>query len=255
MAKSLLNSPAAQVLIGSTIGLYMRLVGATTRWRDVNRVGAERLWAEGGGVIACVWHGRFMLAHKLWSFKPGVQPIQMLISQSREGAVVTHAAHMVGSGVIRGSAAKKLKDGGAKSKGGFEAMREMARHLNAGGAICLTPDGPRGPRMRARLGPVQLAKLTGAPLLCMTWSMNRRVTLKSWDRLMFPLPFGRGARVWGALIHVPRDADDVTLERARLALEAEMNRIAAEADRLAGGPTIEPAPVDPVESAEAAMAR
>ena len=30
----------------------------------------------------------------------------------------------------------------------------------------------------------------------------------SWDRVMFALPFGRGAVVWEGPLHVPGDADD-----------------------------------------------
>ena len=38
------------------------------------------------------------------------------------------------------------------------------------------------------------------------------------------------------------DASDAEVEAVRLALEAEMNRIAAEADRIASVPVIQPAP-------------
>ncbi|MES1202916.1 MAG: hypothetical protein ABUS57_15875, partial [Pseudomonadota bacterium] len=69
-----------------------------------------------------------------------------------------------------------------------------------------------------------------------------RIVMGSWDSFILPLPFGRGALVWGELIHVPRDANAEQIEVARVALENELNRISAEADRLAGAPVIEPAP-------------
>jgi lysophospholipid acyltransferase (LPLAT)-like uncharacterized protein len=87
-----------------------------------------------------------------------------------------------------------------------------------------------------------LAKLSGAPLLPMAWSSNSRRVLGSWDSFILPYPFGRGARVWGEPIHVPRDADDAQMEAARLALEAELNRVSRRADELAGVAPIEPAP-------------
>lgn len=235
MLKQLLGNPVLQFLIGRTIGLHILIVAWTTRWRRVNRVVAERLWAEGGGVIGCVWHGRFMLTHALWSFRPGDQPATFLISQSREGGIAAHAARSVGADVIRGSAAK-----GAKRKGGVEATRAMKRHLENGGLVGVTPDGPKGPRMRVKIGPVQIAKMTGAPLLPLAWSTRWRITAKSWDRMLIPLPFGAGALVWGDPIYVPADADAAALEAARAALETEMLRITDEADRLAGAPRIEP---------------
>jgi lysophospholipid acyltransferase (LPLAT)-like uncharacterized protein len=93
-------------------------------------------------------------------------------------------------------------------------------------------------------GPVVLAKIAGAPLLAVTWATsNRLVFEKSWDQFVFPLPFGKGALIWGNPIAPPSpDASDAEVEAVRLALEAEMNRIAAEADRFAGVPAIAPAP-------------
>jgi hypothetical protein len=163
----------------------------------------------------------------------------MLISQSREGGVVSHASRTVGAEVIRGSAAKR-----GQQKGGAEAMRSMARHIDGGGIICMTPDGPRGPRMRAKKGPVQLAKLAEAQLICITWaSSNRIVFKKSWDQFVFPLPFGRGALIWSDPIDPPApNASDAEIEAVRAKLESEMNRIAAEADRIAGVTPIDPAP-------------
>jgi hypothetical protein len=106
----------------------------------------------------------------------------------------------------------------------------------------MTPDGPKGPRMRAKLAPVQVAKLAQAPMICLAWSTNWRVVFDSWDRFILPLPFGRGALIWSDPIAPPSpDASDAEMEAVRRKLETEMNRIAAEADRLAGVPVIEPA--------------
>jgi len=240
MLKSLLASPVFQLLLGRLIGGYILFVAMTTRWAKVNRAAVEPfLKTDGGKLIVCLWHGRFTLTPKMWSFKRGVPKVKVLISQSREGGIVAHTALTVGVGVIRGSAAK-----GKQSKGGVEAMRAMARHIDGGGVIAMTPDGPRGPRMRAKRGPVQLAKIAGAPLLAITWATSNRIVFKdSWDQFVLPLPFGKGALVWGNPIAPPAvDASDAEIEAVRLQLEAEMNRIAAEADRLAGVAPIEPAP-------------
>jgi lysophospholipid acyltransferase (LPLAT)-like uncharacterized protein len=240
--KSLLGNPVFQFILGRLIGSYMLFVGVTTRWEKVNRDAVEPFWKPNGGkVIGCIWHGRFSLIHKMWSFGPKVPKAKMLISQSREGGIVAHTSRTVGAEVIRGSEAKK---GNNKPKRGVEAMRDMARHIDGGGVIAMTPDGPRGPRMRAKRGPIVLAKIAGAPLLAVTWATSNRILFKdSWDQFVFPLPFGRGALVWGNPIAPPApDASDAEVEAVRLALEAEMNRIAAEADRIAGVPRIEPAP-------------
>lgn len=248
MLKRLIGNPLVQFLIGRTMGLYMLFVGVTTRWEKVNRQAIAPFLAGEKPMIGCIWHGRFALVHKMWAFGPGVAKAKMLISQSREGGIVSHVSRTVGAEVIRGSAPK-----GQKRKGGVEAMRAMARHIEGGGVICMTPDGPRGPRMRAKLAAVQLAKLAGADLVGVAWSTKNRKVFSSWDRFILPLPFGRGALVWSDPIPAPSpDADAAALEHVRAQLETEMIRIAAEADRIAGAEVIEPEPLPRMEPAAAA---
>jgi lysophospholipid acyltransferase (LPLAT)-like uncharacterized protein len=240
MLKSLFGSPIVQAVLGRGIGLYMLVVGWTTRWRKINQAAtAPYMRRGGGGAIACVWHGRFMLAHKLWAYGRDATPMDMLVSRSRDGDVVALAARTVGVNVVRGSAAK-----GKQEKGGFEAARVLLRQMETGGAIAVTPDGPRGPCMRARMGPIQLAKMAQVPLLTLAWSTRWRLVMRSWDRMLAPLPFGRGVLVWGDPIAPPApDADAAAMEACRLKLEAELNRVTAEADRLAGVTPINPAPL------------
>lgn len=252
--RSILGNPFVQFLIGRTIGLYMLFVGVTTRWTLVNRAAVEPFWRAGGGkLIGCIWHGRFSLIHKNWAFGPGIPKAKMLISQSREGGIVAHTSRTVGAEVIRGSAAKR-----GQQKGGVEAMRAMARHIEGGGIIAMTPDGPRGPRMRVSRGPIQLAKLAGAQLMGLAWSTSNRIVFNSWDRFILPLPFGRGALIWTDPIDPPSmDASDAEFEDVRLKLENELNRIAAEADRIADVEAIEPAPAkdEPPQEAQAVAAQ
>jgi lysophospholipid acyltransferase (LPLAT)-like uncharacterized protein len=97
--------------------------------------------------------------------------------------------------------------------------------------------------MHALKGVVQVAKLTGAPLLAVAWATSNRIVFDSWDNFVLPLPFGHGALIWGNPIAPPSpNARDDEMEAVRLALETELNRISAEADRIAGVPVIEPAP-------------
>lgn len=240
MLKSLLGNPIVQFIAGRAIGLYMLLVGWSTRWRRINHAAVEPFWAEGEArLVCCIWHGRFILVHKLWAFGAGKPKARFLISRSREGGVVAHASRTVGAEVIRGSAAKR-----GQQKGGAGAGFGVVRQIQAGIVVGLTPDGPRGPRMRAKMGPVQIAKLSQAPLIALAWSSNRRIVFESWDRFVLPLPFGRGVLIWSDPIPAPAsDADDAEMERTRAALENELNRITAEADRLVGAAAIEPAPV------------
>jgi lysophospholipid acyltransferase (LPLAT)-like uncharacterized protein len=117
----------------------------------------------------------------------------------------------------------------------------MVQQIEQGAAVAVTPDGPRGPRMRAAPGIAMVAKLTGAPIVPVSYSTSRAIAWSSWDRFLLALPFGRGVFVLGEPVYVPRDADADAVENARRAVEAQLNRLTLEADRLCGRPPVEPA--------------
>lgn len=233
--------------VGRIVGAYMLFCGWTTRWTRVNEAAARKAWADGKPLIVCYWHGRIMQSHVGWRQSEGAPRTLMLISQSREGEAIAQACMMVGLDVVRGST-----DKAHKRKGGVEALRRMLKELRGGGSVAITPDGPKGPRMRVQPGVIQLARLSGASMICLGWSTRPRKIFDSWDRFMLPLPFGRGAYVWSDLLDVPRDADDAAMEEARLKLENELTRIAHEADVLVGATPI--APADPAPSNDLAGA-
>jgi lysophospholipid acyltransferase (LPLAT)-like uncharacterized protein len=238
MLKTLLNNSIFQFLIGRGFGLYLLLVAATTRWSRINQAAATPFWTGKGRLITCFWHGRFPQAHLVWTYGKGATKAKMLVSRSREGETIAHTVRTLGVDVIHGSAAK-----GGQQKGGFEAVRELVRHIDDGGMIGVTPDGPRGPRMHARMGPVHIAKLAQAPLMAMAWSTRWRIVFMSWDRFILPLPFGSGVLIWSDPIAPPAPgSDDAAMEAVRLKLEQELNRISAEADLASGCAVIDPAP-------------
>ncbi|WP_440957718.1 lysophospholipid acyltransferase family protein [Oceanicaulis sp. LC35] len=237
MLKSIVSSAPVQALIAALLAGYMSLVKATTRWDVRGLEHAQPVWDSGDGVIGCVWHGRILMTIAAWPKR--VQPPAILISRSREGDVVTKVARHHKVGVVRGSSRNKNK---TKEKGGLSAFREMVRWVEGGGCMALTPDGPRGPRMRAGLGAIKLGRATGAPLLGLGWSTSNAILFKSWDRFMLPLPFGKGVIVWTEPVLIPKDADKAALETARATLEARMITANMEADLACRGEAITAAP-------------
>ena len=239
MLKQLIRSGPFQASIGALLAGYMQLVKSTTRWEVRGLETIEPIWASGQGVIGCVWHARVLMTIAGWP--KTVQPATILISRSPDGEFVARAAKAHRIGVIRGSARNKRK---TKEKGGMAAFRAMVGHVEGGGCMAITPDGPRGPRMRASVGAVRLARATGAPMMAFAWSTRHRIAFNSWDRFILPLPFGRGVIVWRGPIAVGGDSED-ELEAARTQLEVELNAATHEADEAAGVEVITPAPLKP----------
>lgn len=195
----------------------------------------NRLWDEGRPFILAFWHGRLLMMPCCW--RPGV-PMRMLISQHRDGGLIADTIAHFRLGAVRGSSSQPAK---ARGKGGAQAIRDLVRLLRQGINIGITPDGPRGPFMRASDGVVALARLSGVPVLPVSAATRRRRLLSTWDRFQVPLPFSHGVFVWSDAIDVARDADAAALEAARLAVERALNHATAEADRLMGHSPLEPA--------------
>ncbi len=229
MLKRLLRSDPVQNVLTALLAGYMRLVRATTRWEVRGLQNVQPLWRQGQGVIGVFWHGRVLMTIAAWP-EDGQRPA-ILISRSPDGAFIARATRRLGYAVIRGSARNVRK---SKDKGGSAAFRQMIAHVQAGGCMALTPDGPRGPLMQASPGAVRLARLTGAPILCFAWSTRWRLVLPSWDRLVLPLPFGRGVMVWKGPLSVPPHASAEQMEKIRLLMQKTLREGTDEADTACG---------------------
>ncbi len=209
---------------------YIRFAYVTGRWTVVGGASPRRLWDDGKPFILCFWHGRLLMMPYCWDRRV---PISMLISSHPDGQIIARTVGHFGIRTVAGS----------KAHGGAAALRTLVRTLKAGGCVGITPDGPRGPRMRASDGVITVARLSGAPIIPATYGISRRRVLGTWDRFIFALPFGRSVLMWGDPIHVDRGADADALETARRQVEDGLNAITAEADRLCGCTPVEPAPV------------
>jgi lysophospholipid acyltransferase (LPLAT)-like uncharacterized protein len=215
---------------------YIRLVWATGRWEIRNGATPEQYWSQGKPFIIAFWHGRMLILPCMW---PTTSKMHMLISMHRDGEMIARAIGYFGHGTVRGSAAKPGSD---KEKGGAAALRGMLKALKANEYVGITPDGPRGPRMRATDGIVTVARVSGVPVIPCSYSARSRRVLSTWDRFVIPLPFTRGLIVWGEPIHVARDANAAQLAQARLAIEAGLNAVTNEADSAMGVEPVQPAP-------------
>lgn len=208
---------------------YIRLVYWTGRWAVVGGEGPRSFWDQGRPFILAFWHGRILMMPYCWRRD---KPINMLISQHRDGQIIARTVSHFGISTIVGSS----------SRGGSAALRAMLQSLKGGTCVGITPDGPRGPRMRASAGIVQVARMSGRPIIPCSFATRRRKLLGSWDRFAVALPFSSGLFVWGEPIAVPSGASSEELEAARAAVEASLNAITAEADRRMGHASVEPAP-------------
>ena len=226
--KKLGRSGLVQTMAAWVAAKYLQLVQRTTRYQVDPPDLAQRALAD-APVIAALWHGQHVMAHFAWP--PGMR-VAALISRNADAEINAKLLQRLGVLPIRGSGgtgAQKMR-----KRGGALAMREMLRILGDGVSLVLTADVPKISRVAGK-GIVTLARLSGRPIYPLAVVNSRRIDFKSWDKASIGLPFSRGAIVAGAPIRVAPDADDVAMEAARRALEAELDRIHARAYAVVDG--------------------
>ncbi|MBI5167582.1 MAG: lysophospholipid acyltransferase family protein [candidate division NC10 bacterium] len=194
----------------------LRILYKTVQVVHEDKGKVEALWEQGDNIICAFWHGRLLMMPFLCPGKAAA----ILISQHRDGEYISRMAERLGFAVIRGSA----------TRGGLKAFRQMISALKNGFNMAITPDGPKGPPERVKWGVIELAKLTGAPIVPVTFGASKRRVLKSWDAFLIPYPFSRGVFIWGDPLWVRADASKAERIGAQELLEERLRAITEKAD-------------------------
>ena len=172
-------------IIPPLAALLIRALGATLRYRDVTAPGTSVGIEIPGPTIFAFWHRTLLVcAHRFRN-----HGIAILISASFDGELIARTVALLGFHPVRGSS----------SRGGASGLRTMAEAYTDGHICAFTADGPRGPNMIAKPGPVQLAELTSAPWIGAYYAQpSSSWELNSWDRFMIPKPFSTVTFTWPA---------------------------------------------------------
>jgi lysophospholipid acyltransferase (LPLAT)-like uncharacterized protein len=207
--------PIAAVLVTGVL-LLLRW---TLRPRFVNGDDVYARWARGERVILAFWHDRLLLVPFA---NTDAQRVCIMVSRHRDGELISRAVRPLAIDTVRGSS----------TRGWAGALKGLLRAYRDGANLAFVPDGPKGPRWQAKSGVIQVARATGAAIIPIGAAARWARRLRSWDRLVVPVPGSRVVYRAGETIIIPRDADAAALERARAALERELVRVteAAEAE-------------------------
>lgn len=231
MLKRLLRHRSVQAMLAWLVGHYLGFALWSTRW---TLEGGEHLapCLEGRPMVVAFWHERLPLMPALWllarrqgAARGVAVRAHVLVSRNFDGRFIGAVMARFGVRVVHGSSAR-----GGVNKGGAAALRGLLEGLAGGSSAVVTPDGPRGPRRVAAAGVAQLAALAGVAVLPCAGQTSRRWVLGSWDRMVLPLPWGRGVLVCEPAVTVARE----DALRALPAIAAALDAAALRADRAAG---------------------
>jgi len=196
----------------------LRLLQRTVRIRYHNADALFARWARGDQVIVAFWHNRVVMMPVAYDGRG--RKLCIMNSQHRDGEIATRALARWGIRSVRGSA----------TRGGAGGFLQLVNAYRDGYDLAVVPDGPRGPRYAVKRGVIHLARATGAPLFPVTYAATRRRQLRSWDRLIIPLPFAEIVFAVGEPLQVPRHTTDEEAETLRRELESRLRAITDMAD-------------------------
>ncbi len=147
-----------------------------------------------------------------------------LISPSVDGDIATDVAGRYGLDVVRGSA----------TRSGFAALRSLLSATRTLGASAfVVTDGPKGPARQSKGGSLMLAKMSASELVPLVCVSSRESRFPSWDRLRLPWPFAKIVILIGSPEPSLSDSEDASVEQAARRLDAHLERLTVEAERLA----------------------
>lgn len=171
--------------------------------------------------LYCVWHDQILMT--VFTGRPW--KMAGLVSRHQDGSYLADSMQMLGIRPVRGST----------KRGGVRAMRELidvTREFH----VCITPDGPRGPRRTLKSGIVFLSSHTGRQIVPVAFACRRRWTIRgNWTDMMIPKPFTKIVALGSEPIAVPSGLQRDGIEHYTAVLQAEMDRLGDLAERLAHG--------------------
>ena len=200
-------------------------IGRTLRWESRGDEHLERIYCSGKRAIFTFWHGGIFPATWYWRHRG----IVVMTSQNVDGEYIARIIRIFGYGAARGSS----------SRGGMKALVEMTGELKQGNDVAFTVDGPRGPRFDAKIGPVLLARRSGAAIFCFHIALQRKIEFDNWDGSQIPLPFSRALILKAAPIYVSPRADGEEIRRKHQQMQDVLDRLRCQAEERWKQPTRE----------------
>lgn len=216
MAKENLSKKIVFFLATRLGWLVILLLGKLTRTTYRGREHYDRLVNESTPFILCIWHGRLLLPVYIHRY----QDMHVIVSEHRDGEMIAQTIQRLGFTPVRGSS----------TRGGRKAALGLIRALRQGKPCCNIPDGPNGPSQYFKPGTLQIAQKVGASLILMTYSADKFIEFRSWDRFRVWKPFSKSLAIFSEPVLVPADLSETELEQFRERIQQKMIEQQAEAD-------------------------
>ena len=163
---------------------------------------------ESEAFIFVAWHGDLVSCPINYFKNRPNGKVKTMISQSKDGEIISKVYALFGVESIRGSS----------SKGATKALISTIKEIKSGCDVALTPDGPRGPRFSIADGVIAIAQKSGAKIVVLNSQPSKYWQFKSWDKFILPKPFGK----INFYMSEPFDIANLEFEEARNCIKDKM---------------------------------
>lgn len=192
LLRKLAYSFFAQKVITFLIYSYLLFVYKTSTKKFIGFEEISKIINDKKPIIFAFWHNRLIMM-PLFACRVKKQfnyhNLMTLASKHGDGKFVGMVMEKFGLISILGS----TKDGRKASRGiDYSNLRKIIEGLKKGYSLGITPDGPRGPNQQINGELINIARLTKARIIAVSYSSsNFKIIKKSWDKFKIPLPFSR----------------------------------------------------------------
>jgi lysophospholipid acyltransferase (LPLAT)-like uncharacterized protein len=192
--------------------ILIRILCATLRYKLIDEAGfLDEVVPR--PVILLLWHNRILAMPVLYRrYCPRRKGLLVLTSASRDGAYLSEFVRCFGLGSVRGSSSRR----------GAAALFDLIRTLQEGFDLCVTPDGPRGPRYSLGPGVILLSERCQVPLVPLLIEYSAYLRLKSWDGFAVPKPFSKVTVTISPKIQIGVTGSEAEFETERKRVEKAM---------------------------------
>jgi lysophospholipid acyltransferase (LPLAT)-like uncharacterized protein len=223
LRKRIADSERVNNALAAIFAAYIAFCHRTTRWEMQGFEELTEFLKTGKPAVMCLWHQRLLMAPYLFD---------------QETAQICSLNTTQRAGMMAGRILEKL---------GFEVeamhphtpnvtvSRTVLGRMKRGYSVGMATDGSHGPARASKTHPILWARSSRAPIYVVAFAGRRCIKLPTWDEMMLPLPFTRGAllvRPFGE--DIPRKLDEPGMEAIRVKLDQALDAVTADADRIAG---------------------
>ena len=219
------TSPIVIGGLARAIALWIWFCNVTTRWTFIGTDEVDKAARE-GPVVGIIWHECSLMSPVHWPDKAG--KITTLSDTSPIGRVSAAVQGRFGMGSMPMS----------PHHSNVYASREVLLRLREGVSVGLTGDGPMGPARELKTAPLEWARAGQVSVFVYGFAMSRQRRLQTWDRMILPMPFGKGVCIYRKFsAPLPRKITPDDMATLRRELGKALTDVVEQAEEMAGVPS------------------